>query len=443
MLKNFNFVPGIDKGPNVDIIPPPSFTSASLPFNYSYSQNPYVHNEYDEDQEEIRVVNSQMPFYVGHFISAEEYPIPAGPQAEPNMDDPDIYSAVTEMRRAMKERPIWTRRAIVNRVGLKLANLNVLKRCIGFVGYQFKGGPWRDAIIKYGVDPRSNRKYRIYQTLLFKLRRKEPGRTGHDWRDIRREEIQTQEFVIQNKTSHIFDGKSYYADGKIWQICDITDPVLEKLLRDAESRPTCELKRSGWYHGGTWAKVKGIMKHKLMAIQFGRHFTAREYHKALEMGDRTPPRSSGGIHIPLPDLNLTVAELQAYYGRKYKQPKTRRNPIYMRFGRHDQRKGGPGAASEGTSSDENDPDREAQKGLPGLAGRTISEDDSDEESEVESEGEAGEEEENDDGLEGEEESGSAEDGDGDDGVEEDESNEDEGDEDEEPSDPEAGVEDER
>src|SRR5688572_18328483 len=64
-LKQFKFTPGRDIGPNADILPPPIFTHMGLPFNYFYSQNPYVRHTEDGDTINLTAVKQ-----VGFFISA-------------------------------------------------------------------------------------------------------------------------------------------------------------------------------------------------------------------------------------------------------------------------------------------------------------------------------------------------------------------------------------
>jgi general transcription factor 3C polypeptide 5 (transcription factor C subunit 1) len=120
----------------------------------------------------------------------------------------------------------------------------------------------------------------------------------------------------------MFDGESYKTDGKVWQVCDITDPLLKELLDNAPIRPECDA-NSGFYHGGLWAKVKAIMKTKLVAIQFGKHLNREDFAPTLEFGDRTPPRTaSTSYHLPLPSLHLTNEELKVLRGRDPPQKKS-------------------------------------------------------------------------------------------------------------------------
>ncbi|KAK6453180.1 hypothetical protein FP744_10009432 [Trichoderma asperellum] len=319
-IKEFKFTPGIDQGSNVDIIPPPIFTHMSLPFNYFYSQNPYVRLTEDGG-----TVNTTAVKQVGHFIGTEDA-APAGPQIPPDMTDPRMVEVIAQLEEAFAHRPVWTRRSLLNHLAGKLRNWNELKKYLNYAAYQFKGGPWRDGVVPYGIDPRTDPKYRIYQTLMFKLPKQKRARKDQTWQSLRRAQMgRTKEFVEELSASHTFDGETYHTDGKVWQVCDITDPLLRELLDNAEVRPTWDVS-SGWYHGGLWAKVKAIMKTKLVAIQFGRQLTKEDFAPTLQCGDQTPVRStSATFHLPLPNLHLTNEELTQLRGR---EPSKKKSQVY-------------------------------------------------------------------------------------------------------------------
>ncbi|KAK8149909.1 tau 95 subunit of transcription factor TFIIIC [Beauveria asiatica] len=309
-MKAFTLEPGIDKSRNSDVIPPPLFTHMSLPFNYFYSQNPYVRTTADGGTVNVTAVKQ-----VGYFISADE-PTPTGPQEPPDVTDARFMEVLAELEAAFEDRPIWTRRSLLNHLGKKLDSWNELKKYLNYAAYQFKGGPWRDCVVPYGLDPRTHPKYREYQTLMFKLTKHKRPSGPATVRAYRRPEKVEERQVPAGVTSHIFDGETYDTDGKVWQVCDITDPLLRELLDGAAVRSAWDIS-SGWYHGGLWAKVKAIMKTKLVGIRFGRQLTRTDFVPTLQFGDMTPPRStSTNLHLPLPNLRLTDEELIALRGRK-------------------------------------------------------------------------------------------------------------------------------
>lgn len=310
-IKQFKFTPGIDMGPNVDILPPPMFTHMSLPFNYHYSQNPYV-----RATEDGGTVNTTAVKQVGYFIGAED-PSPERPQLAPDLTDPRMVEVMAELEAAFEVREVWTRRSLLNHLGGKLKNWNELKKYLNYAAYQFKGGPWRDGVVPYGIDPRTDPKYRIYQTLMFKLPKQKRAQKGQTWKSLRKVQMgPLKEFLEELSESHVFDGDTYHTDGKVWQVCDIVDPLLKELFDNAAVRPEWD-PSSGWYHGGLWAKVKAIMKTKLVAIQFDRRLSKEDFALTLQTGDQTPVRENQStFHLPLPNLRLTDEELTQLRGRQ-------------------------------------------------------------------------------------------------------------------------------
>lgn len=253
-------------GPGQEIIPPPHFTDKVIGFNYNYEQNPNIKVE-GKEGEDGRLINIQgrKKHSYGHFINHNQYPVPTKARREPTIEIPD--GLLKQLHALMEERPIWTRRAILNSVTGNYAD-SMLRIALQLVGYQFRGGPWRDAFVKYGVDPRPDPKFRIYQTLAFKLERNIVGTKKVPWELVRKDQVKKPK--TENTESHLWDGEQYSTDGKFWQVCDITDPFVRQLIDQAPLRDDCDLNDSGWYYRGTWAKVKMIMKVKMIAIKRGR-----------------------------------------------------------------------------------------------------------------------------------------------------------------------------
>ncbi|KAI1500975.1 RNA polymerase III transcription factor IIIC subunit-domain-containing protein [Biscogniauxia marginata] len=269
-LRQFKLEQGVDTAPTQEIIPPPHFTGKVIGFNYNYEQNPGVKESGLDEAGETRLVNTQgrKKSSFGYFIHHNQFPVPDKPQQghDRNYKIPD--NLLNQLRDLMERRPIWTRRALLNHIHGTYTD-SVLKFAIQLIGYQFRGGPWRDAIVKYGVDPRSDAKYRIYQTLAFKLARNTVGMVKLPWQTIRKGQVQKHN-KNRDRNSHLWDGESYATDGKFWQICDITDPFVLKMIEQAPLQTKCDLNESGWYHRGTWRKVKVVMKAKMVAINRGR-----------------------------------------------------------------------------------------------------------------------------------------------------------------------------
>jgi general transcription factor 3C polypeptide 5 (transcription factor C subunit 1) len=65
------------------------------------------------------------------------------------------------------------------------------------------------------------------------------------------------------RNEHVFDGVTVGHTGNIFQFCDVTDPVIRKILDTEDIRTTCAPTFQGWYHIGTWAKATVILKDKM------------------------------------------------------------------------------------------------------------------------------------------------------------------------------------
>ena len=286
-------------------MPPPRLSHYSVPFNWEWQQNPNNYSDVDPETGNPVLKNraqrrSLKIGYLSHDVAKIPDKVPEFPS-----DDPDLQSLVALMKEALEERPIWTRRAMLNRLSHS-PHLNLARSAYQYVSYQFRNGPWREALVKYGVDPRTDPKYRIYQTIFFRI--SDEVETGGLWRDQR---PGAQRHNKIDLTSHLFDGKNVSLDGRVWQVCDITDPLLYRLTRDAPYPKTFNSKIDSWFQNGRLAKIKAIMKTKLIAILLGKSVTEEDFATALSLPDFVPRRSSRSIYVPVPDLRLTAAELEA------------------------------------------------------------------------------------------------------------------------------------
>lgn len=370
-FREFSLKPGVDTTPNQAIVAPPLMTQINVPYYYFYSQNPYVRVVDTKDGGFEMVNTTSRVKSVGFFIGTGD-PIPDKPTGRPKVKDPLFDDVVKAMRMLLDERPVWTRRSIINNL-TEVAydpehperrlppnmSQQLLKMAIQYAGYQFKGGPWRDALCRYGYDPRTDPESRKYQCLIFRLRRLQVGQMGEMWQELRRRDIAgVKSTNDENTGTHVFDGKTYEEDGKVWQVCDITDPLLARLLAEAAVRPECDIEGSGWYHRGLWAKARAIMKCKMRAIQFGRELKDEEFAEALKARDDSPdPEATKSIAIPTPDLKLTEKELEQVRGKKYKgvgRVRASKSTSYHFPGKRVQRKLRKTAANKPSHSQEGD-----------------------------------------------------------------------------------------
>ena len=209
-----------------------------------YRQNPSVKQVVD-DLGNVTTIN----VHAGPKIANPPVPfdIDVVPQA-PSPDLPAIETLTPAMQRLvntalriMQDRPIFTRRALYNCMpgnDWDVMGQNSAKHVYQYVGYMFSSGPWRDALVRYGVDPRTDPSFRIYQTMIFMLET-EPKETRAKFDRTKPDRTKSEQ--VLRKESHLFDGVTVSTDGKIWQVCDVSEPFLKDLLATANLRKECHV----------------------------------------------------------------------------------------------------------------------------------------------------------------------------------------------------------
>lgn len=209
-------------------------------------QNPALRQIVDESGC-VRTTYNQNPLPVQNQpVTYDQAIIPTKPADNlPAIDslEPAMQRLIVSARLLFEKRPIWTRRALINSVSsedYKVIGSNSAKYIYQYVGYVFESGPWRDAVVKFGVDPRKDPSLRFYQTMMFML---DPEYSDHRRRKAKDMEWgRNSTLKSTSKVAHIFDGLTVGLDGKVWQVCDITDPLLESLLSTTNIRDECHVR---------------------------------------------------------------------------------------------------------------------------------------------------------------------------------------------------------
>jgi len=181
--------------------------------------------------------------YQNKFITMVEKDIPIVPSSPSSHLDPlsntppSLQLCVERLRAFFAERPISTRRAIFNtylaRHGLGIThdsdNWRPLYRfALPYVCYMFRSGPFRDAYVLFGIDPRKEAKWSNYQTAAFNFR------TGK-WRNksVVQDDMKR---LWEMRNSHVFTGKDVDTQVLLYCFVDIEDPMLRKLIDESPLR---------------------------------------------------------------------------------------------------------------------------------------------------------------------------------------------------------------
>ncbi|OGM49331.1 RNA polymerase III transcription factor subunit [Aspergillus bombycis] len=304
-MKQFNLDMAKGMSSNVDIIPPPSFSQGDIPFTYAYRQNQAVRQSIDASGN-ITTVNTQKPTKVlTHLVSYDVPEVPSKPNENtPPLETQDatLRETVAIIRELFEKRPAWTRRGLRNNLRT-IEQRYALRLAIPYVGYIMRSGPWRDAIIKFGHDPRSSPDYRPYQTVMFRIlpREADVARDGYAGRRHAvprlNDPAATDPSSDLKTDTHIFTGQlPLPLDGRMWMFCDITDPLLRSIVFPAEEalgfiRETCDTVSDGWYGSGTLAKLKLIMRHKILGLIEERIPDDQDFSRILSFPDYATPEN--------------------------------------------------------------------------------------------------------------------------------------------------------
>jgi general transcription factor 3C polypeptide 5 (transcription factor C subunit 1) len=231
-IKNFKIDMTPGRPADEELIAPPNFTSFEQSLNYLYKQNPGVTHVTDE-KGRIKTVNTQAAkkrqvVSVPHDVKNVPTKPPKGLLAIEKQSEA-LQQCVKNLLELLETRPAVTRRVACNLVDW--GNEALFKEATQYVGYSFKSGPFRDTLVKYGLDPRADPKYRCYQTFSFQLVAKDKVvAAAKKMRDGKNQWIRSDRYKKDEEPSHVFDGKSMTTNGKTWQVCDIKEPVLAGLL---------------------------------------------------------------------------------------------------------------------------------------------------------------------------------------------------------------------
>lgn len=336
---------------------PPSFISTDTPYKYEYQQAASVIFIQDEAGN-ITSKNTSAPARRHTWgLPADIDEIPQHPPM-PMPNDPNgelLQRAIQELQKILDERPLVTKRVAMN--AMPPCSESIFKNATQYVGYSFKAGPWRDSLIRYGVDPRKDPKYRFYQTLMFQVdreafkpeniaAREDGGTPSKKSSSATTAWSRTLRHTKADPTTHIFDGKNITANGKTWQVCDLTDPIVHKVFNTNNIRTECDVFQYGWYHNATMAKGRAIMKDKMKYLFAGKIPPEKVYVPVAELipDNITEENFNAQCYLDRDEYGDTAATLALDV----------RNIIKVPYGRQGKRRFGKGQGKDDVKVDDDE-----------------------------------------------------------------------------------------
>ncbi|KAF2153559.1 hypothetical protein K461DRAFT_142091 [Myriangium duriaei CBS 260.36] len=306
------------------LIGPPQFASYTQQLYYLYSQNRGTTTITDATGHTTSI-NTRAPrrrTQLGLPSNAPTIPTSPDPSLPPIPTLPrPLQSAITDLSTLLSTRPILTRRAALNLCPDVPDPL--FPDAMQYLAYPFRSGPWKDTWVRLGVDPRSSPEYRPYQTLVFKLLSKNASAQaarklasgGSRWArsyQLARAEDPGRKEVGTPGESHIFNGERL-GDTKTWQLCDVEDPLLARVVREARVREEVDVETNGWFTDSGMGILRAVMRDKigtLLARQDGDEGEDVEWERVYERvvdvvlraGERPREDWEGECEVDVTDL---------------------------------------------------------------------------------------------------------------------------------------------
>ncbi|CAG8484210.1 5336_t:CDS:10 [Acaulospora colombiana] len=265
-----------------DNLPPPSFSRIECPMEYGYRQNMAVVKVL------IQKGDGQVRYNVSSLSPAFNFsPVPDAPPPDSvrhrHLASPESVSRIQKATTDLPDLSVVLGETDMDKAGA----IGLLP----LVSYWMLNGPWRDCWIRYGYDPRRNKEARFYQLLDIRNTRR-PTRLDRAKRLLRVQGESTTDLCglphmsddatnsIPRKT-HIFDGHTTKRDIAVFQMCDITDPLLKNLIESPDAVQEDCTERDGHYKQDALLKMRKIMRRKFKALIEGKTLKDEDFEDLL------------------------------------------------------------------------------------------------------------------------------------------------------------------
>lgn len=161
--------------------PPPVFSNVRLPFSYKYQRNPYTLVLKDENGETKLVQKKNDRKIHTKIIEFNELDVPKEPapeliekyeslmKSDLSLDESSktLIQCIHWLKKLFDIKPFWLRKHLKDILPPQFTRY--LKPALPFVTYIYKSGPWRFCHVKYGVDPKYDKKNWKYQIEYFRV----------------------------------------------------------------------------------------------------------------------------------------------------------------------------------------------------------------------------------------------------------------------------------
>ncbi|KAI7880180.1 hypothetical protein K492DRAFT_237447 [Lichtheimia hyalospora FSU 10163] len=289
-ILDFRPLTSAEEGQDLNSVPPPVFSLREAPFNYGYKQAARVIQvkvRQPDGSYAVKLLHKTTKTDAGRQIIRYNSPTtPSRPLINMSQLSEEEKHVAEKLSKYIQDRPMWTRAGLYHQFPVK--EHKYLRSAINLYCYSFRSGPWREMLVRFGIDPRKDSNYHIYQSMVLRLHVKRTTLEKRDEKHIQKARSKTQrpqsntgksntsksgpvELSEEERQAHIFNGQRVPFDSSTYCLYDVTDPDLQNLIHSAAFRkPTCT-EHSGFYYRCVIERIRLIMKKKVeQLIEFGK-----------------------------------------------------------------------------------------------------------------------------------------------------------------------------
>ncbi|KAK6454856.1 transcription factor [Scheffersomyces xylosifermentans] len=280
---------------NIDhqLPPPPILSPIRFPYDYRYQKNPFTTAVKDAQSGDVKVFSTKQT--VKLFTKMIDYNTAVVPDAPAeqlianlkeleskklavNTIESELLRCINWLKTIFEIKPIWLRKQLEDIVSEDLKRF--IKQALPYVTYIYKSGPWRFCNIKFGVDPKKDPSYWIYQSEYFRIpglkfvmprvpsKRIVPNTVIESNKRNKKgphaEEVQVSEYLFFNGVT--------LPSTVTYQMGDILDLDIATMIEDHQSYFGQDFWREapdfqdGWINRQTMEIVRRIIRYKLDRI---------------------------------------------------------------------------------------------------------------------------------------------------------------------------------
>ncbi|WRT67213.1 uncharacterized protein IL334_004179 [Kwoniella shivajii] len=292
------FDPSIKFRSRLDLQPTPLFSTRNLPYLYNYKiPNQVQADDFFDRRTQTykrRLINKSrtagaVPINVAHNHKLGQVPKEPTNLAKSKMGELDP-ALLQKLRDMFEIRPVWMRHSLFSQFDEEeRKELFRTKAYVPTVSYIMGTGPFWKCLVKFGYDPCADPESYKYQRIFFYPNKKttktpinvdpldseeegeEPKNKGW-WSNEQDKLIQQGERPpLDPKKAHSFDGKHLYRERGDYQLCDVTDPLIEKYINEKNNLQSKCSAKSGWFTSRSFTLIKSLVRTKYIFIWENHH----------------------------------------------------------------------------------------------------------------------------------------------------------------------------